>query len=185
MSRAEDLGTGGAVDASTQVAARPLAGDDWPVLRSLRLAALADSPGAFVDTLAEALTQNEGDWRTLLASGTTLAAERDGRPVGMVATFVPPLRPQQAELVAMWVAPQARGQGVGAFLVAAVVGWARARQLSEVGLWVMRGNEAAERLYSRCGFVRTTDYTPDADDACADEIRMVLDLSGASTAGHG
>ena len=73
------------------------------------------------------------------------------------------------DLVSMWTAPAARGKGVGAALVDAVIEWADGRA---VELWVTRGNDAALRLYERCGFVETGDHQPLPSDPCKDEIRM-------------
>jgi GNAT superfamily N-acetyltransferase len=62
---------------------------------------------------------------------------------------------KHAELVSMWVRPDARGAGVGARLIKAVVDWARGAGIGEVRLWVVDGNERAERVYLRLGFKRT------------------------------
>lgn len=63
--------------------------------------------------------------------------------------------PSLAHLVAMWVAPEARGRGAADRLVAGVVGWARGEGFSAVRLRVTDGNFRAEKLYERHGFQRT------------------------------
>jgi ribosomal protein S18 acetylase RimI-like enzyme len=60
-----------------------------------------------------------------------------------------------AALTSLWVDPRFRGRGVGTALIDAVVDWARHRDLSQVLLWVTEGNQHAEALYLRNGFVRT------------------------------
>jgi ribosomal protein S18 acetylase RimI-like enzyme len=57
------------------------------------------------------------------------------------------------ELLSMWVAPFARGRGVGESLVTAVIEWARQERSSRVDLAVYESNERALALYRRCGFV--------------------------------
>ena len=55
----------------------------------------------------------------------------------------------------MWVRATARGTGAADELVAAVIGWAHRRGSTRVRLRVTEGNDRAERLYARHGFVRT------------------------------
>jgi ribosomal protein S18 acetylase RimI-like enzyme len=82
----------------------------------------------------------------------------------------------ETELVSMWVAPRARRTGVADRLVAAVIEEARARGSVSVVLWVSEGNEPAERLFARHGFVRTGRIQPidDDDPARGTEFEMRL-----------
>ncbi|MDI6103691.1 GNAT family N-acetyltransferase [Actinoplanes sp. NEAU-A12] len=135
---------------------RVLSPDDWQIWRTLRLAALAEAPYAFGSRLAD--WQGENDraerWRDRLElpGSYNVVALLDDQPVGM-ASGVPVDEPGVVELFSMWVSPTARGRGVGDRLVQAVEQWAGQRQAKVLRLSVMRGNEAAERLYQRCGFV--------------------------------
>jgi GNAT superfamily N-acetyltransferase len=56
------------------------------------------------------------------------------------------------DLFGMFVEPEARGRGVGAALVEAVIAWARARGAAWLHLGVTSTNHAAMALYERCGF---------------------------------
>jgi GNAT superfamily N-acetyltransferase len=58
----------------------------------------------------------------------------------------------------MWVSRQWRGKGVGDRLVDEVVAWTGEQGHPRVDLWVVEGNEVAERLYQRHGF-RATEQT--------------------------
>ena len=60
-----------------------------------------------------------------------------------------------ADLIGMWVRPQARGRSVGALLVQAVLDRAAALGCDRVRLEVVDGNAPARRLYERMGFVAT------------------------------
>lgn len=48
---------------------RRFASDEWRMYRDLRLRSLADSPDAFVTTLAQAQKRPEEEWSTQLATG--------------------------------------------------------------------------------------------------------------------
>ena len=151
-------------------------------LREIRLRALADAPSAFGSTLAREHCQPPGYWDHVAGRGATSARSAtfvavDGeRFVGLVGSFVEEAT-GAAHLVSMWTAPEARGRGVGAALVRAVLDWATAAGATEVGLWVTRGNDAAVRLYERAGFTPTGAYQPLASDPCKDELRMVRPIS--------
>ena len=82
-----------------------------------------------------------------------------------------------AALISVWVHPLSRGRGVGDALVEAVLGWARAEGYLEVRLWVTVGNDAAERLYARHGFVRTGAVKPVVEGEDRNELEMVRTLS--------
>jgi GNAT superfamily N-acetyltransferase len=135
-----------------------LSPDDWPLWRRLRLAALAEAPYAFGSRLAD--WQGDGDraerWRDRLAlpGSYNVVALLDEQPAGM-ASGVPADEPGVVELISMWVSPHARGRGVGDRLIQGIEEWAGQRQAQVLRLSVVRGNEAAERLYRRCGFVGT------------------------------
>ena len=159
-----------------EVGLRRLTTADWRVYRELRLAALADAPYAFGSTLEEEQTLTEADWRKRLGTREQFVAYLDGAPAGTVAG-VRSDDSSRAELVSMWVRPQARGQGVGSVLVNAVLDWASRAGYSEVRLWVSEGNGAAERLYARHEFVRTGQTQPiRADDPTRLEFAMARRL---------
>jgi putative acetyltransferase len=56
------------------------------------------------------------------------------------------------EVKSLWVAPSARGRGVGEALMAALEAEARARRLPWLRLETGDTLDAAHRLYARCGF---------------------------------
>jgi ribosomal protein S18 acetylase RimI-like enzyme len=91
---------------------------------------------------------------------------RDGSLAGLVATFPEP-PPETADasaaaataqagrtwhLVAMWVSPDRRGQGIADRLVAAVCDLAQAGGGRRVALWVADANPRAQAVYRRLGF---------------------------------
>ncbi len=146
------------------IAVRQVGEDDWRQWRELRLAALATDPEAFGSTLAQWSGPNDREerWRRRLADSPFSALiDLDGTPRAMVGAFPDG---EHVELVSLWVAPAARGLGLGEAAIAAVADFARPR---DVLLSVRTANAPARRLYERTGFV---DAGPSPDDDR--EIRM-------------
>lgn len=128
--------------------------DEGPRLRAIRLAALRDAPDAFGSTYAETAARPPADWAAQLRDLATFVAVLDGADAGMVRGG-PGERAGDAWLLSMWVAPSARGRGVGEALVAAVVDWARREGFARVVLDVADENAPAVGLYARLGFEPT------------------------------
>lgn len=143
------------------LAIRRIRADDVALARRLRLAALADAPGAFEATLAEEEAFPPAVWEERVASNAEgrrsvgFFAVVDGRERGMVVGLCDDPVPGAARLVALWVEPDCRGLGAGRALVAAVCDWAGERGCREVVLDVSEGNAAARALYRACGFAET------------------------------
>jgi GNAT superfamily N-acetyltransferase len=136
--------------------------DDWAVFRELRLRSLLDSPEAFGSTYGDESSWTEGPWRDWAAGrwrgGTAVVfAGRgdDGAAVGTATGAEYDAEAGVAHVYAMWVAPDARGAGVGRALLDAVAGWARDRGCDRLVLSVTESNETARRFYEECGFVDT------------------------------
>jgi GNAT superfamily N-acetyltransferase len=141
---------------------RQIRAEDWQRLRDVRLRALAQDPGAFLQTHAEASVLPDELWvsrATPNGLGSSFAIESDGRFDGLVSCFIAD-DPATVFLVAMWVAPELRGTGVAGGLVERVVDWAREHRAERVCLSVEPDNERAARLYEKCGFAETTNPPP-------------------------
>lgn len=126
--------------------------DDWPLWRTVRLAALADAPHAFRVSLADWSRGGEEEWRKRLTlpGAHNVVALLDDRPVG-VARGVP--GEDGCELRSVWVAPEARGHGVGDRLLAEIETWAARSGAAAVRLAVYPDNAPAVALYERHGYV--------------------------------
>lgn len=164
-------------------AVRRIAPGEGQLLREVRLAALCDAPDAFASGFDEESRWPARVWETKAAerasgcADANFVAESEGRVVGLVGAYRSEAEPQTVELVSMWVAPEARGAGIGAQLVEKVVEWATVTGAARVALWVVRGNEPATVLYERAGFVRTGDTDVLASNPCHEELRMVRVLA--------
>jgi GNAT superfamily N-acetyltransferase len=154
----------------------PVREKDWRAMRDIRLEALREAPGAFGSSYPREAEFTETDWRRR-ASGHGLFAylpDLSAIPVGLVGGIEQ--GPGVAQLVSMWVSPQARGRHIGTALVMAMVDWARHRGLSRLYLWVTDTNPAAGTLYERCGFKATGERQPLPSDPVRSEIEMMLPL---------
>ena len=121
--------------------------DDWARWRELRLLALTESPDAFSSMLGTWARADEARWRARLAEvAYNIVAELDGRAVGMASG----VDGDEIELISLYVAPEARGKGVGDALVRAIVEWAGTRPTK---LRLYPDNARALALYTRNGFV--------------------------------
>ena len=152
------------------VTVRRIRADEGPLLRDLRLRALADAPEAFGQALQDAQAQPDAEWTQAArqASGGDsriwLIAEADAggtdtdedaatdarRPIGLVQGRRRP--PDTLLIFSMWVDPAARRQGIGRVLVDEATAWGRSWGATRALLWVFAVNEPATRFYERLGF---------------------------------
>jgi GNAT superfamily N-acetyltransferase len=163
---------------------RRIRADEGPLLRALRLRALAEAPMAFGSTLAHEQGYPPDLWRERAtgASGgcdrATFIAECDGPWVGLATGIARSEHQQSLEplLVGMFVDSTVRRLGVGVGLVEAVSGWARTCGASRLALWVTSGNDPAVALYHRCGFRLTGIARPLAHTPTLAEREMIRNL---------
>ncbi len=85
-----------------------------------------------------------------------LLAEIDGELAGGLMGSYPELTPfvrlREARLNSLWVLPDHRGSGAGAFLVEEFVTWARERGAPYAVVTAFAANQGAQRFYERQGF---------------------------------
>ena len=166
------------------VQVRVLAAHEWALYRALRLRALADAPEAFCATLAEAEARTDNDWAWQLNLGVNSGRDRPLTAfigevaVGMAWAKVDAGDPSRINLFQVWVAPEARGQGVAAALLEAALDWARGRGARALQLGVVCGNDAARRLYERAGFRDSGEPEPQRPGSTRMEQQMRLELAG-------
>ena len=158
----DDVAASPVADAAVLV--RRVVPGDWPLLRSLRLEALLDTPLAYLETHADAAAAPEGEWRYRAVRGSTggdslqLLALRAGGPVGTAVTFL-------GEDDVWWVAavylqPAERGRGLLRRLVDALAAHAHGAGGRLLRLEVHEDNPRARAAYARLGFVETGGRRP-------------------------
>ena len=124
-------------------------------LHSIRLCSLRDAPDAFGSTLEESAVRPLEFWSKQLSELATFVAVDGESDVGLVRGAPDEKARDTGWLISMWVAPEARGRGVGEALVDTVVGWARSEGFVKLLLDVGNDNVSAIALYTRKGFEPT------------------------------
>lgn len=154
----------------------------WREARRIRLEALQDSPQAFGSSYEREAAQPDEFWIGRLREAEegrshSLYAEHDGKLVGMIGAYFE-AGPEVASVVAMYVAPAYRGQGVGRMLVDAILDRLRERpETLKAKLLVNVEQAAAVRLYRSAGFVEVgTERIPLGDGRVYDELIMERSL---------
>ena len=121
-------------------------------LRTIRLRALREAPNAFVTTLEESAAWPPEIWSNQLSGLANFVAVMEDSDVGLVRGAPDGRARDTAWLISMWVAPEARGRGVGAALIDAVAAWAGSKGFVRLLLDVADDNVSAIALYARMGF---------------------------------
>jgi GNAT superfamily N-acetyltransferase len=153
------------------VTIRRIAAGDGPLLKLVRLRSLLVDPASFGSTHAREASQGDAEWSQRadrLAAGDDamqlLALDAAG-PVGTIVAVRDDDEPGLFHVYAMWVAPERRGSGLGARLLAVAETWIAAVGGNAAELSVTNAAPVAARLYARAGYERTgreqaSDHTP-------------------------
>lgn len=143
---------------------------------------------AFDPEMGEAWTASQLGGLLGLPGVTLLLARRGGRAVGFALARQ---AADEAELLLLAVHPEVRRQGIASRLIEQVEVIARARGATRLFLEVRDGNDQAQHLYARTGFMtsgRRPNYYSGQNGVKADAITMTLSfflgtpLSAASEA---
>ncbi|MCS5734651.1 GNAT family N-acetyltransferase [Herbiconiux daphne] len=159
---------------------------DWPEVRRLRLEMLADTPLAYLETLAHAERRSEAEWRSWARDGssadaiTVVAITGGGRWVATMMSKVP-FGASGPYLLGVYVAPDMRGKdaGVTDALLGEIERWASTRG-DTLTLEVHELNGRARAAYAQRGFVETGVTVPYPLDRSQREIQMVKSLAPVS-----
>lgn len=134
---------------------------DWAVLKALRLRALSEDPQAFCTTLAAAQALPDRFWRDLAAGKTgQLYLGFGGGRCQAMARLLDENAPAFLHLTSMWVAPEARGTGLGKRLLEAAHQDALRSGAEALTLDVIEDNTGAVDFYKAYGFQPTERSAP-------------------------
>jgi ribosomal protein S18 acetylase RimI-like enzyme len=136
---------------------------DWQVLRTARLRALLDSPHAFLSSYAQESSWGELEWRRLFDHSTWIVAGGREQVIGLARSFGERGCSLTRHIESVWVAPTHRRRGICRELIQTLVDLEQRIGATEVLLWVLAGNQDAQRTYEALGFTPTEDegqYVP-------------------------
>jgi RimJ/RimL family protein N-acetyltransferase len=130
---------------------------DWRILQSARLYALLDSPDAFTSTHAHELAWSELEWQRSLCTATWIVAREAQNVIGLAKVVSEPSLPASRYVESAWVAPTHRRRGVLRALLHRLAEISRRMGVTELMLWVLEDNYAADHAYRALGFEPTGD----------------------------
>jgi ribosomal protein S18 acetylase RimI-like enzyme len=137
--------------------------DDWRVLRGARLRALLDSPHAFTSSYAHESSWGEPEWLRMFDAARWIVAREAEKVIGVARSLSEPDRPATRHVESIWVAPTHRRRGVFSAMVLALGDLERGMGVTNLLLWVLEDNYAAQQAYEALGFVPTGErqFLPD------------------------
>lgn len=149
-------------------------------MRALRLEMLADSPLAFLETIAQAAARPHSEFQARIARAAVggdfaqfvAGGGPGGRLVGHAGGTTVPEEPRTTVIFAVYVTPSCRGTGVLADLVEGVAAWSVAAGRPDLLLEVVTGNDRAVRAYERLGFADTGVRVPHPTVPALTELHM-------------
>lgn len=162
---------------------RPLKPQEADAYFDMRLKALNDCPEAFASSYEEEKHEPLENYKKRLQSEYSLTLGAfDGPKLMGVVTLMKAAKfkmRHRASLLAMYVIPEKRGEGVGKALVAEAIKKAvEMEDIEQINLAVVTTNEPAKRLYTSLGFevYGTEKRALKLNDTYVDEDHMVLFL---------
>jgi ribosomal protein S18 acetylase RimI-like enzyme len=170
-------------DSSVEIVTLPVSA--WREYKALRLEALYTEPQAFSTTYASSLAQPDSFWQSRLeaaAQGQSswLLFAKDGPAlVGLIGAFMDAGDPTSADVISVYVTPQARGKGISRLLMSAILAAVKKAGAKKARLGVNPQQVSALHLYQNFGFkfVGKEEHALMGNGEYADEYLMEKILS--------
>jgi ribosomal protein S18 acetylase RimI-like enzyme len=139
---------------------RRIATGEAALYRAVRLAALLESPDAFLSTYEQAAQRSAESWQAQAGEAAEgrdraifLAMTDHQEAVGVAALYRDSNDPETGELIQVWVSPPHRGTKLALDLLDAVFIWASCHDFKQIRAEVTTENTRALRFYESYGFV--------------------------------
>lgn len=159
-----------------------LSADGWEIYKSVRLAALQDSPDAFSARLDNESALSDYEWKTRLAPGEhkcrvlPLVALVNGSYEGLAFGVLHTPDDSSAFVYQMWVSKASRGLGIGHQLLQSIIVWACDLKLETLKLTVSSSNAKGISFYQSAGFSFVVKDEMEMLEASGKTQEMVLNL---------
>lgn len=144
---------------------------EWELVREMRLAALSESPHAFLGKLKKESEYNETDWRDTFTSASWHGFFIARAIVGIAKSSILAEYPEERYVESFWVRPDHRKRNVGRRMLQSIVEEARREQRPVIRLSVLRRNQSAIDAFYRLGLATIVAHRSSVDEICL-EMRL-------------
>jgi ribosomal protein S18 acetylase RimI-like enzyme len=134
---------------------------EWQLVRDARLAALSESPDAFLGSFNEEFLFQEDDWRKTFMQASwhgsfkkRLFKKRE--LIGIAKSSILTDYPDERYVESLWVAPKHRVRGIARDIIEHIAAEGQNEGRSFIRLAVLRENSAASKAFTRLGFLPTS-----------------------------
>ena len=137
---------------------RRLSPGEGDLYRRVRLESLKESPEAFASTYEAAINRTEESWSSQ-ADASATGRDRatfvilTDEPIGLAALYRDETKPEEGELLQVWLSPVHRGGPLAAELMDTVFHWASSNGFETIRAEVTPANGRALRFYEKYGFI--------------------------------
>lgn len=132
----------------------------------MRLAALSESPHAFLGILKKESKFDETDWRATFTSASWHGFFIARAIVGIAKSSILAEHPEERYVESFWVRPDHRKREVGRRMLQSIVEEAKREQRRVIRLSVLRRNQSAIDAFYRLGLTATVTERSSDQEIC-------------------
>jgi ribosomal protein S18 acetylase RimI-like enzyme len=138
----------------------------WELVREMRLAALRESPHAFLGVVKKESGFDESDWRNTFTSASWHGFFVACAIVGIAKSSILADYPDERYVESFWVRPDHRKRQIGRRMLQSIVDEARREQRRVIRLSVLRRNQSAIDAFYRLGLATIVAHRSSEDEIC-------------------
>lgn len=138
----------------------------WRLVRQMRLAALSESPHAFLGKYDSESAWNEQDWRHTFTVASWHGYFSPRAIVGIAKSSILADYPEERYVESFWVCPDRRKRQVARRILASIVDEAMREKRRVIRLSVLRTNQSAIDAFCRLGLAATVAHGPSDEEIC-------------------